>query len=299
MIKNAVESTQARGRFMNGMWETVPSLPFVIFSSNQLKPDDAALLRKLTFMNFNKNEFMKSNSQKHEFMNFVKQNANKLSAIGKMVGFFVSTGLYKLSNDWLTDSINLLKMLYQEVGMQTPEWVFEQYTQEEASVFERLEEMKEQVRVIFVDAINQAFLRAFKEYEISGEEEDIKTKVKKVVEANLVPYLLPYKGKGKRELCGVIITTAVLEEIKRRNLNGADFGAFSNLAEVLGDGFEYITLRMRDKGMRCIKADMDAFLRFLNPNFEEPPQSVPPSRGEEGLPQGSEEHRSGEVEWET
>jgi hypothetical protein len=166
-------------------------------------------------------------------------------------------------------------MLFKEVGMQTPEWVFDQYTQEEASVFERLEEMKEQVRVIFVEAINQAFLRAFKDHEISGEEEDVETKVEKVIQAKLVPYLLPYRGKGKRELSGVIITTAVIEEIKRRYLNEADFGAFSNLAEVLGDGFEYTSLRVGDKNMRCIKADMQAFLRFLNPNFEEPPQSVP------------------------
>lgn len=126
MLKDAVESTVCRGKFVDySVWTELPSLAVPFFTANGAPPSDPALLRKLTVVQFTRTEASVSLSkeQKDKFQRWLKEQSASLSAVGKMVGFFITTGRVGLTWNYKQDASNLLRALFEEIGVEPPAWV--------------------------------------------------------------------------------------------------------------------------------------------------------------------------------
>ncbi|MEM1523608.1 MAG: hypothetical protein QXU69_11285, partial [Thermofilaceae archaeon] len=83
-IKNAIDTTVVRGKFLRGVYVEYPALTPVIFTSNKFMPRDDALLRRLRVITFTFGEKIPLERQ-WEFKEKVEPRLQVLSEIGKYI----------------------------------------------------------------------------------------------------------------------------------------------------------------------------------------------------------------------
>jgi hypothetical protein len=262
IIKASVEGLTARGKFHRGAYTDIPALAPLVFTSNKYIPRDDALLRRLKVLQFTYGERVPEERVK-EFESKVKPELKKLKAIGDYIAsYFLKNGL---GEDLEKQGEEVLKAAYKSVGLEPPGWL--ELEAEANSETEVYEDLREQVRVFLVKRINEEYNRFVGRITverpdgietISRQEADLDTRVKIVLEKQLIPWLIKKDNE-------VLITTGIMQELEKVI---GDIGGLKSLAELLE--WEYdskYTWRERKsvRGLVVIKVDLEDFINFLNP----------------------------------
>lgn len=266
VMKSAIESPLARGRYVRGTYTEIPSLAPLIMTSNRTLPRDDALLRRLLVIRFTYGE--RINPEKaREFEKEIKPKLEKLAAIGYWVAEKIMNKPELLDYDWETLATGLLIQAYKESGLEIPEWVRLGYQVEE----DIYEDIRETIRSYLVKRINEEYARfvgrvivssgnpeenGYHENYYRREEVDFETRVKVVIENRLLPWAIPKDNE-------VLLTSDFAREI--RSLVG-DIGGLKSIAELLG--WEYIpkySWRVGNKVVNksVIRTSVDSFIEFL------------------------------------
>jgi hypothetical protein len=255
VMKSAIESTIARGKYVKGSYTEIPSLAPLIMTSNKSLPKDDALLRRLLVIKFTYGERIAPN-RASEFDDSVKPRLDKLSTIG----YWISKQI--LENPQLFDlepmelAKKLLTKAYEEVGIKAPDWVNLTYETEE-NIYD---DIKETIKSYLIKRINDEYnkfvgkvmvessegIRYISRQELSFEE-----RVRIVLESKLLPWVTLKDDY-------VIFTTDFAREI--RNLVG-DIGGLKSIAELLS--WEYGVFRIGKKTLRGARVNLREFIDFL------------------------------------
>jgi len=123
IIKNAIETTVVRGRYVHGTYTEIPSLAPIIFTSNMPLPRDDAIQRRFIKLHFSFGEKESIEDKKKEFEMNIKPRLKKLSAIGKFVAKYV-VERQELDNEWEKLAIKILEEAYKTAGLPVPSWIY-------------------------------------------------------------------------------------------------------------------------------------------------------------------------------
>ncbi len=259
MMKSAIESPIARGRYVKGSYTEIPSLAPLILTSNKVLPKDDALLRRLIVLHFSFGEQIPQNKAS-EFQKDVKPKLIKLKAIGQFIARKVVENPSLLNADWRETAKNLLAMAYKEAGLEPPKWI--ELEAESKTLEELSEEVKEIVRERMLQRINNEYNRFVGRVVVDAgntinslerTQADFKTRVQTVLSNNLIPWAMVKEKK-------VHINTGVLDELKDLPIT-----SLKALAELLGWEHKDISLRMKKKVTKRSVAivDLEDFIEFL------------------------------------
>ena len=128
MLKTAIESTTARGRYQGKAYRTIPSFSCGIITANQGLPSGDALFRRFTSILFSHNE-KKAADNKKEFDEIFKINSpkrsilNKLKALGNYFITEIKSNPELLLNDWQETADLLVGRAYLDTGHDMPSWI--------------------------------------------------------------------------------------------------------------------------------------------------------------------------------
>ena len=258
LMKSAIESTIARGKYIRGTYTEIPSLSPLIMTSNRSLPRDDALIRRLIILRFTYGEKIPEEKAK-EFDNKVKPRLGKLKAIGYYVAKRIIEDPGLLEIEWEDLAVKLLEEMYNTVGLTPPEWIKEEYEVEE-NIYE---DIREAIRSYLIKRINEEYSRfvgrvVVEKYEesrvevMSRSEVSFEDRVKIVLENKLLPWAILREDY-------VLITTAFLTEIKPVI---GDIGGLRSIAELLG--WEYLkSAKVGKKVMVAIKVNITDLIEFL------------------------------------
>jgi len=281
MIKDAVESTVCRGKFVDyTVWTDVPSLAVPFFTANGAPPLDPAILRKLTVIQFTRTESAVSLSpkQRERFERWYREEAPLLPAVGKMTGFLVTVGRVRLTYDYRQDGENLLRALFAEIGVEPPEWVSLGYEPEEDTPDTRVQDLREHVRETIAGRLLSEYFRVFgRDQDSSNTLEDFRRRVTAVIHSRVVQWLIPIGCEGEPDAGGEECTVVVTSGLLRALGDGGSFdqtvtqdiATLKNLADILGDGWTYKLFRSKlpDGGYQVVRGvgtTLKNFIRFLS-----------------------------------
>ena len=130
MLKTAIESTTARGRYQGKAYRTIPSFSCGIITANQGLPSGDALFRRFTSILFSHNE-KKAADNKKEFDEIFKINSpkrsilNKLKALGNYFITEIKSNPELLLNDWQETADLLVGRAYLDTGHDMPSWILD------------------------------------------------------------------------------------------------------------------------------------------------------------------------------
>jgi hypothetical protein len=129
MLKNAIHYLEARGKYntITMQYENIPALAPLIITSNKTQPSNASIGARLHSLEFT----MKKNRSNDEIIAFNdrfepesdKGPLRKLSAIGSHVANHLETFPNILELRWKEASEILWKAVYEDAGMDIPEWL--------------------------------------------------------------------------------------------------------------------------------------------------------------------------------
>jgi len=269
MLKSAIETTLARGRFSRGIFEEIPALAPLIFTSNRVAPRDDALLRRLVILRFTFGEVVPQ-SRVREFEEKIKPNLLRLAPIGQYTASRVLADPSILSGEWLEVAEKLLSEAYASVGLQPPEWI--KLSVSTSAREEFYKDLAEAIRVRLLDKINEAYFKSISRIVaeksngvefIERADLDLKERINIVLNKRLISWLIPHITRRGEEL--VIITTGILQEL--RDIVG-DIGGLKSLAELLGWSYED-SYSFRESGrvrsLCAILTPRNEFIEFLVP----------------------------------
>jgi len=262
IIKNAVESPIARGRYERGSYIDIQALAPLIFTSNKVLPKDDALLRRLLVVRFTYGEKI-SPEKAREFEERVKPQLSRLRGLGKYIATVILEKPEILDQEWEKAAITLLEMAYREAGLEPPSWIYEK-PQIEENIFE---DMREAIRNFLVDRINDAYFKAAGRVAVSTGETiefksrldvDFEKRVETVLTSGLIPWLVEKRSEDGEDT--VVITTGIVNEVKP--IIG-DIGGLKSIAELLG--WEYKRVKIGKSVLWGIVISRNELLEFLNP----------------------------------
>ncbi len=257
-LKNAVETTIARGRYVRGSYTEIPSLSPLIMTSNKVLPRDDALLRRFMVIRFTYGERIDS-ERAREFDERVKPRLKKLGALGHWVAKKILEHPELLDKEWLSLAEELLEEAYRTASLEEPEWVRARYEVHE-NVYE---EFRETIREYLIEQINSAYFKAVGKVVVEKPEEDrfyyhdpvdtaLEERVRIVLEKGLLPWAL-LKGED------VVLTTGFARGLGRVV---GDIGGLKSIAELLG--WEYKRgVKVGRKTVQGIVVPLTKFLEFL------------------------------------
>jgi len=269
VMKNAIESPIARGKYVRGTYRDIRSLAPLILTSNKVLPRDDALLRpdRMIVLRFTYGERI-SREKAQIFKDQVKPELRKLKAIGYWVAKKILENPGLLDKDWKTLGEHLLTEAYREAGLEPPEWV-KLWSETEENIYE---DIKETIRSYLVKRINEEYSRfvgriQVVEYVGSGETEEritykdreevnLEERIRVVINQRLLPWAIPIEKDGVLE---VVLTTDFAREI--RSIVG-DIGGLKSLAELLG--WEYKKdKKVKGRNIQAIIVKFTDLLEFL------------------------------------
>jgi len=242
VMKSAIESTIARGRFVRGTYTEIPSLAPLIMTSNRALPRDDALLRRLLVICFTYGDKIPPSKAK-DFERNVKPRLRSLEAIGHWVAKRVVSNPQLLNEDWITLAENLLLEMFNVAGLTPPEWIRLLYEPEE----DLYEDKREAIRAFLVKRINEEYTR-----HIGRDNIPLKEKVEILLNGELLPWAILQDGE-------VYFTTDFARELK--NVIG-ETGGLKGIAELLG--FEYKVVKLNGRSLRVMKTTLDKLVEFLS-----------------------------------
>jgi len=262
MMKSAIESPIARGRYVKGSYTEIPSLAPLMLTSNKVLPKDDALLRRLIVLHFSFGEQIPQDKAS-EFQKEVKPRLTKLKAIGQFIAKKVVENPSLLNvdaDDWRETAKNLLTIAYKEMGLEPPKWL--ELEAESKTLEELSEEVKEIVRERMLQRINNEYNKFVGKVvveagntinSIERTQADFKTRVQTVLSNNLIPWAMLKENS-------VYINTGVLDELKDLPIT-----SLKALAELFGWEYKDKSFKMGKKVIRRSVAivDLDDFIEFL------------------------------------
>jgi len=253
MIKNAVESVTARGRYFRGTYRDIPALASLIFTSNKVLPQDDALLRRMLVLVFTYGDRINPDKAR-EFESSIKHKLVELSPIGNYVAYRIVNDPDLLHLDWKTLAKRLLKEMYEATGREIPQWI-EMEAEEERDIYE---DIIENIRVFFIQRINSEYERFVGRVETSVGLEPrsaikFRERVEIVLKENLIPWMILKDDK-------VILTTGVLEELRYKAPN---LGSLKSLAELLGWNYKRSIRTRKGKVIQGVITSLETFIEFL------------------------------------
>ncbi|MEM1606486.1 MAG: hypothetical protein QXW41_09600 [Fervidicoccaceae archaeon] len=230
IIKSAVESTIARGKYVRGTYTEFPALAPLIFTSNTYLPRDDALLRRFIVINFTYGDRIPPTRVK-EFEEKVEPRLQILSEIGKCIATLVKEHPELLKGERLKVGENLLAMCYIEAGLPVPEWLNLTYETHEDYGEWIAEEFTERLKKLVNDLYSRYIQKLIIEKRDSSE---VVAREGTTLEERLIVLLQAEMLPGvvlRNE--NVLIKGALLEELKLEERL-----SLKSLAEIIGGDYK-------------------------------------------------------------
>lgn len=256
LIKSAIESTVARGKFTRGRYTNLPSFAPTIITSNPVLTQADSILRRFLVISFSHNEKQDKAKAKKFDQHFGLETPSQSPLLDfHHIGSFVfnelseDTSLLKL--DWQELADTLLTRAYSEVGEEVPSWLRLWY---ESTSLEDLDDDEiESIRMFLMEEINK-HSKQIKKYTESGylaQEEtytlddmvsdgsEFKERVFDVLNHHLIPWMgvretrtgdnQVYFTAGAKKFIGKVTTTC--KDLKSiAQLLGWKYGSVSGLS---------------------------------------------------------------------
>ena len=253
VMKSAIESTTARGRYVRGTYTEIPSLSPLIMTSNKILPREDALLRRFIVLRFTYGERI-SKEKAREFDRTIKPRLKELEVIGKWVAKRIIEDPSILEeDDWLAIAERLLTEMYESVGLTPPEWI-KLRVEEEENIYE---DMREAIRIHLVRRVNEEFNRFVGRILVEASERPkseatFEDRLNVVLNEGLIPYII-WRNEGT-----IVFTSGFREEL--RSVIG-DIGGMKSIAELLG--WEYKVVKVKRRPIKAIITKYQDLLEFL------------------------------------
>lgn len=248
-IKNAVDNTIVRGKYVKGTYTEIPALAPLIFTSNKFLPKDDAVLRRFKIVTFSYGEKIPVEKQS-EFKERVEPRLALLSEIGKCI----AKQVVEAQDLDRIDGRSLLEKCYEIAGLEKPTWLSLEYTEttdiHETIVEEFVERLKKYINDSFARYVSRVVeVDSGSEYTVRPDTVEIERKLKILVEKELLA--------GVRQLDdgSIALTASLLREI---GLEGRV--SLKSLAEILG--LEYKPIRIKREVVKAIVTTV-GFLKEL------------------------------------
>lgn len=278
MLKTAIESTTARGRYQGKAYRTIPSFSAGIITANQGLPSGDALFRRFTSILFSHNE-KKAADNKKEFDEIFKINSpkrsilNKLKALGNYFITEIKSNPELLLNDWQETADLLVGRAYLDTGHDMPSWILDWHKTETLDDLD--EEEIEEIRLFLIEKINRATQKVQVWSEETGRplnqqdldtdfktNDDFNDRVWSVLNEKLIPWLDLHRGRDGT--INVVCSSGIKKELKQITSSSYNLQSISELL-----GWEYKPILINGKTKRMMIVNYHDFLDFLYPKLDE------------------------------
>lgn len=278
MLKSAIESTTARGRYQGKAYRTIPSFSCGIITANQGLPSGDALFRRFISILFSHNE-KKAADNKKEFDEIFKINSpkrsilNKLKALGNYFITEIKSNPELLLNDWQETADLLVGRAYLDTGHDMPSWILDWHKTETLDDLD--EEEIEEIRLFLIEKINRATQKVQVWSEETGRplnqqdldtdfktNDDFNDRVWSVLNEKLIPWLDLHRGRDGT--INVVCSSGIKKELKQITSSSYNLQSISELL-----GWEYKPLKINGKTKRMMIVNYHDFLDFLYPKLDE------------------------------
>lgn len=278
MLKTAIESTTARGRYQGKAYRTIPSFSCGIITANQRLPSGDALFRRFTSILFSHNE-KKAADNKKEFDEIFKINSpkrsilNKLKALGNYFITEIKSNPELLLNDWQETADLLVGRAYLDTGHDMPSWILDWHKTETLDDLD--EEEIEEIRLFLIEKINRATQKVQVWSEETGRplnqqdldtdfktNDDFNDRVWSVLNEKLIPWLDLHRGRDGT--INVVCSSGIKKELKQITSSSYNLQSISELL-----GWEYKPILINGKTKRMMIVNYHDFLDFLYPKLDE------------------------------
>ncbi|MEM4592425.1 MAG: hypothetical protein QW196_03400, partial [Sulfolobales archaeon] len=251
-IKNSVENTTCRGKYVRGTYTEYPALSCLVFTSNKFLPRDDALLRRFKVITFSYGEKIPVEKQR-EFKERVEPRLSILSEIGKCISLQV------MENPDLLEKLDgriLLEKCYETAGLEKPAWLNLEYNEapdlHETVLEEFIERLKKYINDLYaryVSRIIQTDTDTLRATVVTPDQLTLSEKLRVLLEKHMLPGV---KLSGNE----VLVTTVLLDEIGlRERVN------LKSLAEMLG--CEYGVFWVSGRSVRAMKIQLERLVEAL------------------------------------
>ena len=260
-LKTSMERTNSRQKISGNRMEHILALAMVSFASNIPLPNIEGLPRRFVQLLYSHNE-KKTKAQKEKFMTHFKLNNpsecefNKLQYLGNFAVSLIEENTDLLHLDWKTLGNTIIKKAYEYVDCEVPEWLLE-YVESVTDEDMEIDEI-ESIRMFFINEINKQS-KQIHLYNIS--DSDIYSRIRSVIENGYIPYMQMKEQNGVEEIC----FTNGLKKVMLDN----DIPCYNveSTAQLLG--WEYKQVWLNKKNSRCMKVEINEFIKFLYPYMED------------------------------
>ena len=278
MLKTAIESTTARGRYQGKAYRTIPSFSAGIITANQGLPSGDALFRRFISILFSHNE-KKAADNKKEFDEIFKINSpkrsilNKLKALGNYFITEIKSNPELLLNDWQETADLLVGRAYLDTGHDMPSWILDWHKTETLDDLD--EEEIEEIRLFLIEKINRATQKVQVWSEETGRplnqqdldtdfktNDDFNDRVWSVLNEKLIPWLDLHRGRDGT--INVVCSSGIKKELKQITSSSYNLQSISELL-----GWEYKPILINGKTKRMMIVNYHDFLDFLYPKLDE------------------------------
>ena len=278
MLKSAIESTTARGRYQGKAYRTIPSFSAGIITANQGLPSGDALFRRFISILFSHNE-KKAADNKKEFDEIFKINSpkrsilNKLKALGNYFITEIKNNPELLLNDWQETADLLVGRAYLDTGHDMPSWILDWHKTETLDDLD--EEEIEEIRLFLIEKINRATQKVQVWSEETGRplnqqdldtdfktNDDFNDRVWSVLNEKLIPWLDLHRGRDGT--INVVCSSGIKKELKQITSSSYNLQSISELL-----GWEYKPILINGKTKRMMIVNYHDFLDFLYPKLDE------------------------------
>ncbi|MEM4847238.1 MAG: hypothetical protein QW794_05735 [Thermosphaera sp.] len=244
MVKSAVESTIARGKYVRGTYTEFPALAPLIFTSNTYLPRDDALLRRFIVITFTYGERIPIERVK-EFTEKVEPRLQLLSEIGKCIAAQVKEEPSLLKGEPLKIGENLLAICYTIAGLPIPDWLDLTYTEPEDLAEMVIEDFAERLK----ELVNDTYVR-FERIVRSTIGQDGGTVAERLQHLLRIDALPGMKLRGE-----YVIITGGLPEALKMNIT------LKSLAEIIGG--EYKNYREGNRVQKIVEIPLSQLISLL------------------------------------
>uniref|UniRef100_A0A7C2NM67 DNA primase/polymerase bifunctional N-terminal domain-containing protein n=1 Tax=Archaeoglobus fulgidus TaxID=2234 RepID=A0A7C2NM67_ARCFL len=273
VIKNAIDKTVARGRFIRqGVYEEIMAFSPLIFTTNRGLPKEEATRARFFFINVTRGD-APSEERKKEFNEKIRPRIfRELFPVGDFVLDYVMSkfkdGLpHDIADKWEELAIEILERAYEHAGLEAPDWIYDSYEERGEEEFE--EELRLRIREFLAKRIDEAFFKGVGRlagYEVvdsvSSSNVEHEFRVRAVIEKKLIPWLFAKEDS-------VYIMRGIIEELEKQDIEVA--GGLQSLAELFK--WEYIpkkSFKVGGKVMNCsvVRVDYSEFKEFVTMGVE-------------------------------
>lgn len=253
IIKNAVDGTTARGKYVRGTYTEYPALAPLVITSNKFIPRDDALQRRFRILQFSYGEKIPPDKQR-DFKNAVEANLTHLSEIGKCVTRLVIEDLNLLADE--DSGEELLGRCYDYAGLPRPAWLTLRYDESEPVETSIVEEFRETLKKYINDLYARYVSRLVErdvergtETLIRPDEQTLNGKLEVLLSNHMMP------GVTLRRDGTVVVTRKLLDELNMSHLQ------LKSLAEIIG--WEYKLVKVGKHPAKAIVTTKDNIYQFL------------------------------------